>query len=306
MFLKKTFVLTLLGAVMAGPIAAESITLKNGDIISGDIVETTDEAIVVESAVVGRVTIAKDQIDTAPGGLNNATAQRAEEAVEWVDSWFFPGWKKNFAAGLTGSSGNSETINIYSSLTTGYEDETDRWAVNLRYLRNSSEGETSQNEFKATVLKDWMQTDSPWFYWAQGLYQYDDFQAYLHRVGGFVGIGYEFFDTGKSQLLGRVGAGLQYEAGDVDEFTPEAFLGLEYTLQIDDAQSFKAYNYLYPSLDNFKSDFRNVTGVAYDVKLAAGDGMSLRIGAENEHQSDPGDGRKKNDLKYYAAVAVDF
>lgn len=301
------FLLTVACVVPTATASADTIKLVNGDTLTGKVIETTDDAVVFEHATLGRVTIAKDQVvvDAKPVPTTDAE-KAADELGKWVDSWLFPGWKKSFAAGFSGTDGNSETLNIYANFATGHETDTDRWAVAATYFRNSSDGNTTQNQFKGTVTKDWLKPESEWFYWAQGLYQYDQFESWEQRVGGFVGAGYEFYSGPVHTVRARGGLGAQYEAGDVNDLTPEAVLGVEWAWSISQTQSFNFYNTLYPGLDPFLSEFRNVTGAAYEVKIAAGEGMKLRLGVQNEYESDTQPGDEHNDINYFGALVFDF
>ncbi len=295
-------------AVLSLQVHAAEIELVDGDTINGEIVETTDDAVIVEHPTLGKLTIAKDQI--VPADKTKTPETDAEKAAaelgNWVDSWFFPGWDKSFAAGFTGTDGNSDTLNIYAALNTGYEDDFDRWALDMSYFRGETDGETTQAQFKGILTKDWLKPDTPVFYWAQGSYQFDRFTDWESRFAGFVGIGYVFIDGDVHTVRGRAGVGGKYELGDVNEFTPEAMGGIEWDWAISETQTFAFYNYFYPSLDPAFSEFRNLTGAAYEVELAAGKGLKLRLGLENEYNSDPGAGFDENDLKYFGALAFDF
>ncbi len=297
-----------LTAGFAASASADKVELKSGDVITGDIISETDDAVIMDHPVLGQVTIAKEEMVT-PSAVGEATttAEKSAEAfADFVDAWFFPGWDKSVAAGFTGTDGNSETLNIYASVATGYEDERDRWSIDGKYFRNSTEGETTQNQFKGVILKDWLVPGEKHFYYAQGTVQYDQFTDYETRLGAFAGVGYEVFDGGVHRLLLRAGAGGQYEFGDVNEFTPEAMAGLDWTWTISETQNFTFYNYFYPSLDPAFSEFRNLTGAMYEVALAAGKGLKLQLGVENEYNSDVNDGFEENDLKYFGALAFDF
>ncbi|MEM7576661.1 MAG: DUF481 domain-containing protein [Planctomycetota bacterium] len=301
-------------AALAFPTAkAETLDLQvdgvpTGETITGEFVSETETHVVIDHPVMGQVTIAKENI-AAPAAVGEATTvteKSAQAFADFVDSWFFPGWEKSVAAGFTGTDGNSETLNIYASINTGYEDEQDRWSVDAKYFRNSTDGEATQNQFKGIILKDWLVPDEKHFYWAQGTVQYDRFTDYETRLGAFAGVGYEVFDGGVHQVLLRAGVGGQYEFGDVNEFTPEAMVGIDWDWAISETQGFTFYNYFYPSLDPAFSEFRNLTGAMYEVALAAGKGLKLQLGVENEYNSDVDGDFEENDLKYFGALAFDF
>lgn len=216
------------------------------------------------------------------------------------------GWNRSFEFGATGSEGNTEELTLRTALNLGYEDERDRWKASAVYNRSQSSGTTNRNEFTAEVLKDWLIPDENYFFFANGKYEYDQFQAWDHRVSAFGGIGYQFIKKEKWDLLGRAGVGGNYEFGDVNEFTPEALLGMEFNYRFNDNHKIAAYTTFYPALDPFFSEFRNISGVAYQVVIDRNYGMSLKLGVENEYESDVAEGEEENDLKYYASLVWDF
>ncbi len=309
----------LLAPVIAGSVcpallssasaSADEVVLKSGDTLTGEIVSSNEESVVLDHPTLGQITISQadivqDPVATSEG--EKAAQQAAEDFANWVDSWFFPGWEKSVAAGFSGTDGNSDTFSFYASVATGYEDDTDRWDINANYFLNYSDGDKEQNQFKAIAIKDWLLPDSDWFYWAQGTFQYDQFTDWETRAGLFGGIGYELIKGDVHTVLLRAGVGGQYEWGDINEFTPEAMAGIDWDWAISETQAFKFYNYLYPSLDPGFSEFRNLTGALYEVQLAAGNGFKLQLGVENEYNSEVAAGFDENDLKYFGALGFDF
>ena len=291
------------------PLPPRAIELVNGDVISGGLVEETEDSITLDSPALGEITVSREDIED--DNVNPPTPPTEfdrffEDVADGIDSFLFPGWAKSFSAGLTGSEGNSETLNIYADFATGYEDETDRWDIDANYFRSTDESEVTQNQINAIVTKDWLVPGERHFYWGLLTYQFDQLTSFESRVGAYGGVGYEIWDGPTHVLLGRAGAGGQYEFGDVNEFTPELFLGLDYEWKIDGNQKLTAFNYLYPAADSFLGSYRNVAGVAYRVKLAAADGLAFKIGARHEYRSIVQGDDESADLNYYTALTFDF
>ena len=71
------------------------------------------------------------------------------------------------------------------------------------------------------------------------------------------------------------------------------------------AQRLKASNYFYYSFTPWAT-FRNVSSANWRWDLAEEPNLNLQAGVENEYQSDVAPGRKKNDLKYFTTVGIDF
>jgi putative salt-induced outer membrane protein YdiY len=304
----------------------DRVTLTNGDILTGRVVEQSEAQVVIEHAVLGAVavprakvagvllageeaTAAAPAVAPAPSVAAPAPAEAVipEKPVKLglLGTNFMKGWNRHFEAGVNGSSGNTESFNVNLAANFDYEDDTDRWKWTNSYFRSSSDGDLSRNEFTSEVLKDWLIPDAKHFYFANGKYEFDDFQGWEHRSSGFGGIGYEFIKRDQWDLRGRAGLGGNYEFGDVNEFTPEALLGLETSWQITERQKLTAATTWYPALDEL-GQFRNVNTLAYVIAIDPQAGMSLKLGLEHEHQSNPPQGNKKNDLKYLAALVFDF
>lgn len=312
----------LLVALLAAPVAASAqeaptseapppraIKLNNGDTVSGTLVEETDASITLRNDALG--TFEVDRADVADDNVNPPPKPTALDAyidglAEDLDSVLFPGWEKSIALGLNGSEGNTETINLYADFATGYEDDSTVWDISGRYFRASEDGEATQNQARLTVDREWHQPDWRHFYFGSLIYTYDQFTDYENRVGAYGGVGYGIWEGPVHTLDGRVGVGGIYEFGDVNEFTPEMFIGLDYAWKIDANQRFTASNYLYPALDPAFGRYRNVATLDYRVKLAAADGLSLKIGALHEYRSEVSNGDKSADLNYYAALQMDF
>lgn len=323
----------LLAALLAAarPAAAEVVELVNGDRLTGAVIEQTDEHVVLEHPVLGRVTLAADQVAsvspeaaadqaaqtpqpsaaplgvTPPPAETDKTEPQADEDPEWFGVPILPGWDRRFEAGLDGAEGNSETFNVRVAFMGDYEDQEDRWHVGSAFVRQTADGDATRNDFFAEAIRDWLIPDQRHFYFGQARYDYDDFQAWRQRVSAAGGVGYELIDREEFDLIGRVGGGANYtwDGEADDELTPEALLGIEGAWQIDDAQSFEFKNTLYPSLGEV-GEFRNLTSLAYVIEMDQAKGMSLKLGLENEYESVTDDDSEHNDLKYFAALVFEF
>ena len=106
-------------------------------------------------------------------------------------------------------------------------------------------------------------------------------------------------------MIGRAGLGGSYEFGSVNELVPEALLGLEWVYTINERQTLSSYVTVYPSLDDF-GESRTVAGAAWTIAIDEADGISLKLGIDNEYESRTEGSSKNNDVKYYGALVFDF
>jgi len=256
----------------------------------------------VESAA-ARTAEAQTELDAAQAELDSAQSALAE-AVPLILK-LTEGWDFDAQVVLNGSTGNTEKLN-YRAAVNGYR-ETDKLAtsLNLMYSYQNSEGVKTQNRFVAEGKNDWKLEDSKWRVFGSLKYEYDEFQDWDQRYSGFLGLGYELVKNDKHELIGRVGLGGNQTVGGADEgFTPEGFLGLDYTWKIKPGQSFKAGTTVFPSLDDL-NQFRVNNYAEYQIVLSEESGMILTTGAEHRFDSDPGTA-KHNELDYYMTLGWQF
>lgn len=315
---------TALLAALALPTIAigETLKLTNGDVITVTILSQNEESYTVLHPDLGEVTIAKakvaavyedaeafDAAEKAAAAKAAAEAKAAEREADqgiFFGSGFLAGWNRRVELGLSGAQGNSTNSNIRAAFHGDYQDEEDRWIFDMVYRRSDSEGDKTEDRFTAELTKDWLIPDEKYFYFVNGKFESDRFEAWDQRLSGFLGSGYQFYQDDTWDLLGRVGVGgnQTYGAAD-DEFTAEALLGIKAEYQIADNQSLAFANTLYPSLEE-GGEFRNITTLDWIISINRDKGLSLKLGVANEHDSNVPAGTKKNDFTYYASLLWEF
>lgn len=320
--MKRLMTTALLMGAVAMPAASETIQLKGGDVINAPITAQDDASITINHPSLGELKISRDKIDAIytdtdakaaadkqaaddAAATKLQTERDADKGIFW-GSGFLKGWNRRLDLGLNGAEGNSENLNFRIAFHGDYENTQDRWIYDMVYRRSTSSGSVTENNFNAALTKDWLFPDEDYFFFANGVYDWDDQQDWEHRVGGFGGVGYQIAKNDKWDAKGRAGLGGSQEFGSVNEaFTTEALIGAEASYQIADNQSISATNTLYPSLEE-AGDFRNITTVDYVIAIDRDKGMDLRIGVANEHDSNVAAGTKRNDFDYYITLGWEF
>ena len=273
--------------------AADTIELVNGDKLSGNVIEQTAERVVLEHPVLGRVEIPVEQIEPpkAPNGGLFGTS-------------FLAGWTRTFQLGVSGAQGNTENSDVLAALDMGYEDEHKRWAFDAAYRFGKADGETTQHDAFAQLRRDWLLEGSPWFVFALGRFDYDQFKSWTYRVSASPGIGYQFVKSERFELQGLLGPSITKQF-DENDFFVEALVGLEGIWKISKDHSVSLSNTIYPALNDL-GEFRNLSTLAWKWKLMEDPGLSLIAGVDNEYQSQIESGFKHNDLKYSTSIGIDF
>ena len=287
------WIAVLLALPLAGAHAA-TLELVNGDKLSGEVVERTEDRIVLEHAVLGRVTIPAAQLKPPE-----------PENPGLFGTSFLRGWKRSAEVGLNGAKGNSETLDLRVGLNLDYADDTRRWKFESRYLLSESDHETSQNHFYALLNRDFLRPDSRWFYFAGGRYDWDNFQDWKHRVNFSAGPGYHLVSSESFDLLGRVGPSVTAQGEQLDDVKGELLLGLEAEWRISETQTLSLRNSLFPELSD-AGEFRNLTNANWIIQLSERHPLALKIGIENDYESQVDPGNEKNDLKYFGTLMYSF
>jgi putative salt-induced outer membrane protein YdiY len=344
--------LTLLMLPTAGH--AATVTLANGDQLTGQVVEQTADHLRLKHPVLGEVELAMAGVDAIEGAAGEASAKaktagqatptpwsnsegqavaknsgqgEAEQAAnqqpdpktaqakadkaestepKYWEATVLPKWEKSLALGFSGTEGNSDNQSLNAQFQLKKKTDAVRLNFNNRFFYATSNDKTTQNEFNSELTTDFLKPESPWFIFTQTSYEYDEFEPWRHRVGGYIGPGYTFVERDDLELVGRVGAGGNYEFGEVNELTPEALLGSEVlTWKITDHQTLTGKATLYPDLEA-TSEFRLVSSAEWKVKINRAEGLSLKFGVENEYESITKGPSEHNDLKYYGALDYAF
>jgi putative salt-induced outer membrane protein YdiY len=336
----------LLLLALAAPAPAETVILRltNGDTLRGEMLERTDDQVRLDHPYLGEIVIPAEQVvnagelpveldpaspeaaavtvsdeDTivATPSFVSAAPDEAEAAVEeeieeikpgLLGTNLLKGWDRLFTLGLYGSEGNTQSLDVTAALDLFYEDDNDRWTFDATWFYGKEDGNLTDNEVLVNLRKDWLLPDSRWFFFALGSYEYDDFEAYQHRVNVSVGPGYDFIKEDDLALRGLAGIGAYREFGsDDDDIHPEGLLGLEFMWKPLPGQTFNFSHFYYPELERFEElRSRHVTRAEYMIDIDRDYGLSFKIGALNEYESQTDDDSFHNDFDYYAAIVYAF
>jgi len=313
--------LAALSLVRSAPAAI--VVLTTGETLNGDVLSHTDDAVLLKHPVLGELTIPAESVKSVQ--FEDEPAERTAEAVaepaeqeeaapaappEPViapePAGWLPDWNKRIEAGFTGSEGNSENNSLRAAFLADTENETDRWLFDAKYYYATSNGDTTDNTFTTGLRKDWLLPDSPWFIFAQGRYDYDQFEAWRHRASGNGGLGYEIFNEEDLALNALFGGGVTKEFSGERELRPEALLGLELLRwKTFSGHVMTGSTVLYPDLGDL-GEYRWINALAYTIKIDQDNGLSLKFGVDHEYQSEVAPSNKNHDVKYYGALVYEF
>lgn len=320
---------------------ADRIELFNGDVLSGRVVARTDEAVTLEHPVLGKVVIQADRIKPAGPTRASSTKPNTPQAdppatqaeptprskpastqpkkktgppardpqgdrQKTAFKQLLKEWNSRLTLGLNGVAGNTERQNYRVMFNARKTEGRDRWEFNSRWVYAFADGRQNQNQFETNLTREWLQEDSQWFFFLKGEYEYDQRRSFLNRTSGFGGGGYTLANSEDVEINTRMGFGGTYEYGSINDFTPEAlFGGSVVRWEYSDRASLAGEALLYPSLDD-RNDYRIESSLEWIYKLDMAKGLSLKLGLENEYESDARQDRSSYDLRYYGAIVLNF
>lgn len=276
---------------------ADTVVLANGDQLSGEVVEWAVDHVVIEHPQLGRVELSLDQLKLETGKPPNPGLFR---------TGFLRGWNRELDLGWNGKNGNTETMNVTAGFDFNYADDWKRWKFNGRWFYDSEDGEASDNNARVDLRRDWLVPDSRWFAFASGRYQYDRFESWKHRAVLSVGPGLRLVQGEAHSLDGRVGLNFTREWGERRVSKGEFLLGFDYTWKVAADHTVTLSNDLFPQFSPSFGELRNVTTGEWKIRLVERPALNLKIGAENEYETEIDPDEKKNDIKYYVAIGLGF
>lgn len=275
--------------VAAGSAAAETVKLENGDRVSGEIVETTDTHVILESPVLGRIEIPREQI-----------VVKAEDAG--LFGWgLLRGWRRRLTLGASGTAGNTEQMAVNAALDLSTEDSARRWKFAASYFWGSNNGREETNKAFVDIERDWKLPDSSLYLFARGGYDFDSFRSFDHRFRAALGVGYWWLDGGAWRLGSRLGAGGSYTFVGETALHPEASLGVDSIWNIAEGHSFEVHSDVFLDVEA-GDEFR--TRSTADWNFALTEMLGFSVGVIHDYVSDTA--RRNNDLTYRGALTVDF
>jgi putative salt-induced outer membrane protein YdiY len=290
--MKGRFAIAICALSIAGTAAAEEIKLKNGDTIVGTIVEQSEQTVVIDHPVLGRLVIPTSELEPAappPAGLFGTP--------------LLAGWKRAISAGLSGSDDTSEQVDINGQLTMAVDGEHSRQDFLASYFYSHTDGETKTNRALAKYEQDRSIAETRFFYFGQAHYDYDQFQDWDHRISSAAGLGYELLERETVSLRGQLGGGFSQTFVGEEDFTPEGLAGLEFEWNPSEDQHLALGTTYYPDLSEL-SEYRLLSSAGWTIQLQLIDGLGFKLGATHEYLSSSD--TNKNRLNYFANLTFSF
>ncbi len=239
--------------------------------------------------------------DEAPVAEPAADAEASEQQPRTL----LQGWDGGVSLGIFGTEGNNDQFDFRAEIDGERDTDETRTTFLGTYSYATNNDGTSENEAQVIGRNDWKFEESKWFAFAQGQFDYDEFQDWDTRVSIFGGPGYVWVDNEKQRFMTRAGAGATREIGGSDNaWRAEGILAAEYRRQLTERQIFNASAEAFPDLGdarNWRVQSRATWEVLVDPEVA----LTLQIGIENQYDTNP-NGVQRSDTDYFILLTWNY
>ena len=320
---------TLVGVVAlllgTGGAAADTVHFKNGDRLTGTLVDAPQGSVAIDVPHVGIVTVPRSQVagiesaSTADGPQDAQGA--AGVAVDSPVAKATGPWQARADLGVAVATGNTRAADL--NFVAGVERQGTRFdnVLGVAVHKARAQGEGVAGSGRSTTTKDHLDIDynlrwkyrETWYAVANFEYFQDPIKDIDQRATTGAGVGHTFWesdrgslrtDAGISQVFEEIGSALQGrgDASNESDHNPALRWGLQFNrwLVAERLEVFHT-NQLLHILDSEPSSvWDSDTGLRYHLNsrwLAA-----LRV--DLQHETAPAAGRRKTDSSYALAVGV--
>jgi putative salt-induced outer membrane protein YdiY len=180
------------------------------------------------------------------------------------------------------------------------------WKLTGRYFFNESSDGDNDNNARLDLRRDWLFPGRDWFAFAAARYQFDQYEAWKHRIVLSIGPGYSLVDTETHRLDVRAGPTFTREFEGAQNEQGEVLFGVDYEWTISSRSSLRLANDYYFRYAPEAGEFRNLTTAEWKLQISEAPSLSFKIGGSNEYESDPDEDDEANDLRYYLSLGLDF
>lgn len=212
-------------------------------------------------------------------------------------------WERSASAGLTLTSGNTETALASADLLFDGKADTAALTLGLNAVYGTESSETT-----AQSLRGYSQYNRDF---SEKLYGYlradllhDDIADVDFRLTLGPGVGYTSIDTESTQLSFELGGALIYEeVGGFTDTYGSARLGQTFKHKINDRARIWQTAEILPQVDEL-DNFLLTLEVGIETKIT--EKLSLRVVVQDRFDNEPAPGRESNDLKLISGISYSF
>jgi Protein of unknown function, DUF481 len=313
--------------------AVTTLTLKNGDRVTGDIVSEQGDKIVLKSALFGEIQLAKDQVakrepalpsPTTPAATTNApVAPKASLPTNAIagfnpitnappgiySRWFRPmltNWHGNVQVGMDLGYGTTERRTFYANATATHELNRVRNLVEYHMAYGILNQVESANKMDGAVKTDVdLGAKRRLYIYDQMGAGYDDLRQITLEFHEGAGLGYKVLQ--RKKLILNLETGAEYQHRDLGTAITQSF----FSIRFGESLTWKAIDKLTitqrlsynPNLSDF-NDYRMRLDISASYPFLKK--MTVNLNVIDQYDSTKQLGVRHNDLEIQSTIGVGF
>ena len=273
----------------------QTIELKNGDKISGDVIAEDEGSVTLKTEAMGQITVDKDFVKPEePKAVETAAAKEVE-------------WKKKISLGYSKVGGNTETGEANAGVQINRKTSADEWTFKGdAYYAEENKKMSSKKFYGMGRYAYSFGRDLRWYHFYKLEAEHDRFANIDYRLIPSSGVGYWFSDTDDFKAMTEAAIGYEHtnyrdstKDSNAAVLIPRGFLQKTVWKDLVFAQDLT----LYPSLnDSGEFHLRSETALINPVT----EKMAWKISFVDEYNSEPAAPTKKNDFRLISSVDYQF
>jgi len=282
--------------ISIGSIYADEIYLKNGDRISGKIIEETETTMIIETQAMGKISIDTDFVRKE----KNAEAEIVQKESDVQ-------WQRKIAVGYSQTSGNTQASQGSSELSVNRKTKKDEWTGVLRVLISTSNEKMDAKKFYGMGRYAFSYGgDLKWYNFYKFESEQNHFSNINYRLVPSAGIGYWFSDDKDWTLMAESAIGFEhtnYRDGTKSDngaiLIPRGFLEKKLLGNLRFIEDIT----LYPSLSE-GGEYRLHSETIFINPIT--DQVAWKVSFIDDYISKPSGNTKKNDFSLISSLDYSF
>ncbi len=204
---KRILLLLLVSLLFSLQGRSEEFLLVNHDRVTGTVVREDQEVIVVDSEVLGRVTIKREFLLKESFGGDQKNNLKKEDLKEKEPT----PWSGETSLGYQMSQGNTEKAQLKASFLAHRKTSRDEWTMKAQGFYASTQNKMDAKKYDMSTRYAFsFGQDLAWYHFYKIEIDHDRFSNIDMRIVPSTGIGYWFSDREDWKLMAELGAGYEH------------------------------------------------------------------------------------------------
>lgn len=274
---------------------SEEIHLKNGDRLSGEIIEQNDASISLKTDAIGTILIKRNHIDYIGSAEKEILAQTEERR-----------WQRKASLGYNQLSGNTQNNQFSLTFSANRKTDYDEFIIKANTFYSSSNEKMDAQKWYGMARYAFSSLRNKWYNFYKIEADHDRFADINYRVIPIAGVGYWLFDNPDLKAMAEVGLGLEYTnfrstAKNSSEIilAPRVFLEKKFFDSLKVSQDIIMYPYL-GEIGEYR--LRSETSLVNPIN----DKLSLKLSLIVDYNSVPSKGTKNSDTRIISGLTYAF